>query len=307
MKSLLVGSTGFVGGNLMLSHDFEASCNSRNIKDFFGSYPDLCIYAGIPAEMFLANNNPEADLNIMREARKNIACINPKQLVLISSVAVYKDSSGKNENSIMETDGLPAYGADRLQLEQWIREDYPKALIIRLPALYGVGLKKNFLYDLHSITPSMLTVKKYDELKRKSPLVESGYSLKDNGFYCINGSVDAKALRNFFMNNDFNALSFTDSRSKYQFYSLSRLWNDIQTGLENRLTVLNLCTPPVTAQKVYEVVTGVSDWHNETGKIPLNYDMRSLYADKFGGIDGYLCLEEEELEGIYSFMASWRD
>ena len=68
--------------------------------------------------------------------------------------------------------------------------------------------------------------------------------------------MDAAALREFFAGNDFNALAFTDSRSRYQFYHLARLWQDVQTALQNGLTTLNLTTPPVTAAEVYTTVTG---------------------------------------------------
>lgn len=143
-KDLLVGSTGFVGGNLAAKHAFAAVCHSTDIAAQFGAKPDLCVYAGVPAAMFLANADPDADLAVMAAARENLRQIAPKQLVLISSIAVYADSRGKDEQSHMTPDGLPAYGRNRLQLERWVREDYPNALIVRLPALYGIGLKRTF-------------------------------------------------------------------------------------------------------------------------------------------------------------------
>ena len=100
----------------------------------------------------------------------------PRRLVLISSIAVYRDSRGKDEQSPMETEGLPPYGANRLQLEQWVREDFPDAMIVRLPALYGKGLKKNFLYDLHTLTPALLKPEKYTELAARSALVAAGFT-----------------------------------------------------------------------------------------------------------------------------------
>ena len=107
-KDLLVGSTGFVGGNLAAKHAFAAVCHSTDIAAQFGAKPDLCVYAGVPAAMFLANADPDADLAVMAAARENLRQIAPKQLVLISSIAVYADSRGKNEQSPMTPDGLPA-------------------------------------------------------------------------------------------------------------------------------------------------------------------------------------------------------
>ncbi len=48
------------------------------------------------------------------------------------------------------------------------------------------------------------------------------------------------ALKEFFAGNDFNALAFTDSRSRYQFYNLGRLWQDIETARAAGLTTLHL-------------------------------------------------------------------
>ena len=306
-RDLLVGSTGFVGGNLRAKHTFAAVCHSSDIAAQYGTQPDLCVYAGVPAAMFLANADPEADLEVMRTARENLRKIAPKSLVLISSIAVFADSRGCCEDDAPGTDGLPAYGRNRLQLEQWVREDYPNALIVRLPALYGIGLKKNFLFDLHTITPAMLKPGKYTELAQKSPLVRDGYILADNGFYKLNGAVDAAALREFFAGNDFNALAFTDSRSRYQFYHLARLWQDVQTALQNGLTTLNLTTPPVTAAEVYTTVTGKADWQNELPKPPFDYDLRSRHAALLGGADGYLCTKQQELDEICAFMRAWRN
>ena len=152
-RTVLVGSTGFVGGNLLASHAFDAVCHSTDVADQFGKGNDLVVYAGVPAAM--------------RAARENLRRLAPKQAVLISSVCVYADSRGKTESDEPEGAVLAPYGANRLQLEQWVREDFDSALIVRLPALYGKGLKKNFLYDLHTVTPALLRPAKYEELAAK--------------------------------------------------------------------------------------------------------------------------------------------
>ena len=305
---LLVGSTGFVGGNLLAKHTFAAECHSSDITAQYGTRPDLCVYAGVPAAMFLANADPEADLAVMRAARENIRQIAPKRLVLISSIAVLADSRGVYEDSpAQDTEALPAYGKNRLQLERWVREDFPDALIVRLPALYGAGIRKNFLFDLHTITPAMLRLEKYSELAAKSPLVKSAYTLADNGFYKLNGTTDPPALRAFFAANDFNALAFTDARSRYQFYNLGRLWSDMEAARAADVKLLHLCTPPVSAAEVYTAVSGKADWHNELPKPPFDYDLRSRHAALLGGSGDYLCTKQQELDDITRFMRSWRD
>ena len=188
-----------------------------------------------------------------------------------------------------------------------MREDRPDALIVRLPALYGLGLKKNFLYDLHTVTPAMLKTEKYAELAEKSELVRTGYTDKGNGFYALNGRAEPAALRAWFAQNDFNALCFTDSRSRYQYYDLRRLAKDIDTALEAGLNILNLATPPVSADEVYAAVTGKTGWCNETAAQPFDYDMRSLHAALLGGENGYLTTKEQELLEITAFMREWKD
>lgn len=302
--TVLVGSTGFVGGNLMAAHAFDAAYHSTDIAEGFGKDNGLVVYAGVPAAMFLANQDPAADLAVMAAARENLRRLAPKQVVLISSIAVYADSRGKYEDSPMSAEGLAPYGANRLRLEQWVREDRPDALILRLPALYGIGLKKNFLYDLHTLTPAMLRPAKYEELAAKSALVRAGYSDAGNGFYKLNGQVDAAALRAFFEGNDWNALAFTDSRSVYQFYDLRRLWSDIEKCLAAGLRTVNLTPPPVSAARVYEHLTGRT-FENHLAAAPFDYDLRSRHAELLGGAEGYLCTEEEELADIAAFMKGW--
>ena len=121
--TVLVGSTGFVGGNLMAAHAFDAAYHSTDIAEGFGKDNGLVVYAGVPAAMFLANQDPAADLAVMAAARENLRRLAPKQVVLISSIAVYADSRGKYEDSPMSAEGLAPYGANRLRLEQWVRDE----------------------------------------------------------------------------------------------------------------------------------------------------------------------------------------
>ncbi|HIX33238.1 MAG TPA: sugar nucleotide-binding protein [Candidatus Gemmiger avium] len=302
--TVLVGSTGFVGGNLLAAHPFDAAYHSTDVQNGFGRDNGLVVYAGVPAAMYLANADPAADLAVMAAARENLRRLAPKKVVLISSICVFADSRGKTEADEPTPEGLAPYGANRLQLERWVREDWPDALIVRLPALYGKGLKKNFLYDLHTITPALLRPDKYRQLAAESELVRIAYEDAGNGFYKLNGKVDPAALRAWFAAAPFNALAFTDSRSVYQFYDLARLWRDIRTALDADLRVLHLATPPLSAARVYEAFTGKT-FTNHLPGAPFDYDLRTRHAALLGGAGEYLCTEPECLTAVCDFLKNW--
>lgn len=92
----------------------------------------------------MANAYPEKDKLLIEEAKQNIKAINPKKLILISTIDVFKEPINVSEESTIDLQGLQPYGYNRYQLELWVRENYPDALIIRLPALFGINLKKKF-------------------------------------------------------------------------------------------------------------------------------------------------------------------
>lgn len=302
MKTALVGYTGFVGSNIYASGTFDGVYNSKNIEEAYGTEPDLLVYAGLRAEKYLANNAPEKDMELIRQAEDNIEKINPKRIVLISTIDVFKTPKGVDENSQIDTENLHAYGYNRYQLEIWVREKYPDALIVRLPGLFGKNLKKNFIYDYINVIPFMLKEEKFIELSEKDPELVNYYKLQDNGFYKVDVSEqDKEMLKDKFRKLGFSALNFTDSRSVYQFYNLGRLWNDIQIALKNGIILWHPATEPVSAGEVYKYLTG-EVFNNELGGIPAEYDYRTVLAGMFGGENGYVCSKEDVLNDIKSFV-----
>ena len=311
---MLVGYTGFVGSNIAANHDFTWKINSKNKEEAFGKKPDLLVYAGLRAEKFLANKDPEADMAAIMEAMEQIKKINPKRLVLISTVDVYKAPVGVDEDTEIDTDGLLPYGANRYKLEQMVREVWEDALIIRLPGLFGKNLKKNFIYDYIHVIPSMLKAEKYQELTERSTLVAESYRDLGNGFYkCIlteKTNPTAKELyaieelKQEFKSLDFSALNFTDSRGVFQFYNLANLWNDIQTALENDIRLLNIATQPLSVAEIYERLAERS-FKNEILQTPPLYDYRSKHAQVFGGANGYFADKQTVLNEIVEFVKRW--
>ena len=301
MKAL-VGYTGFVGSNIYHAGDFDTAYNSKNITEAYSTNPDLLVYSGLRAEKYLANNAPEKDMELIYQAEDNIAKINPQRLVLISTIDVFKEPKGVDENSKIDTENLQAYGYNRYQLERWVREKYPDALIIRLPGLFGKNIKKNFIYDYINVIPFMLKEEKFLELAEQDPELKKYYCIQDNGFYRVNVSdTDREMLKNKFRALGFSALSFTDSRSKYQFYNLARLWSDIQTALTNGVKLWHPATEPVSAGEVYKYLTG-KEFINELGGIPADYDYRTIHASLFGGSNGYIYDKQQVLKEIKEFV-----
>jgi len=302
MITALVGYTGFVGSNIYASGKFDAVYNTKNITDAYGTQPDLLIYSGLRAEKYLANTMPEKDMELIVEAEENIQKINPKKLVLISTIDVFKVPKGVDENTPIDTENLHAYGYNRYVLECWVREHYPDALIIRLPGLFGQNIKKNFIYDFIHLIPFMLKAEKMQELSAKDAELKNYYTLQDNGFYKVNelSEEEKEYLKTKFKKLGFSALNFTDSRNVYQFYPLSRLWSDIQILLESGITLWHPATEPVSAGELYRYMTG-EEFVNELNNPLMDYDYKTVHYEMFEGKNGYICSKENLLEEIKKF------
>jgi len=297
----IVGYTGFVGSNLVLKHDFAGKYNSKNIEEAYGTNPDLLVYSGVRAEMFLANKNPQADLEIIENAIENIKKINPKSIVLISTIAVFNDSVGKTESDVIDEEQALPYGKNRRILERWVEENFNDYLIVRLPGLFGKNIKKNFLYDYMHFIPKMLNEGKYKELSEKSELIGQSYMLAHNGFYVVHN--ESKCLKEEFKRIGFSALNFTDSRGVFQYYNLANLWDDICLARNNHVKLLHLAVEPVTIGEVYFNLEG-REFVNEVAVNPPCFDYRTNYSALWGRNDGYIKSKDQVLKEIKEFVHS---
>ena len=301
---ILVGHTGFVGSNLLESYAFDSCYNSKNISEAFGLNPNILVYSGVRAEKFLANKEPETDFEIILDAIENIKKINPKQIVLISTVDVYPNPIAVNENSEIDLETVQPYGKNRLYLENWVASNFEDYLIVRLPGLFGKNIKKNFIFDLISVIPAMLNEAKYQELASHNWIVEN-YILQDNGFYKLNSISDSerKVLKQQFLDLGFSALNFTDSRGSFQFYNLKNLWNDIQIAQQNNVKKLNLATEPIVVNEIYKAVYG-KDFVNELNNPVPNYDFYTIHGQMFNHSGNYITNKDEMLQDIVHFIKS---
>lgn len=148
MRSALIGFTGFVGSNLDRQHGFDDKFNSRNIGAIEAKSYDLVVCAGVQAKKWWANEHPAEDWAAITSLLDRLAHVQADRFVLVSTVDVYPHPRGVDETTVPDETANHAYGRHRYQVEEFVRERFPNHLVLRLPGLFGPGLKKNVIFDL---------------------------------------------------------------------------------------------------------------------------------------------------------------
>ncbi|MFB8828526.1 pyridine nucleotide transhydrogenase [Azotobacter sp. CWF10] len=148
MTDALIGFSGFVGTTLLAQTRFDALYRSTNIGEIEGRTFDSVVCAGAPAQKWLANRDPEADRRNIEALIAHLETVRCRRFVLISTVDVFRNPSGMDEDSPVDESGLHPYGLHRRRLEQFAERRFPGHLIVRLPGLVGPGLRKNVVFDL---------------------------------------------------------------------------------------------------------------------------------------------------------------
>jgi nucleoside-diphosphate-sugar epimerase len=148
-RTALIGSTGFVGSALAQQLGFSENYHSRNISDLDGSYSTVYC-AAAPGKKWLANKNPQEDWRSINALLEALGRIKATNFILISTVDVFSFPVGVDESSQPDLNSLLPYGLHRLRLEDAVRSQFDRSLVIRLPGLVGPGLKKNVVFDLHN-------------------------------------------------------------------------------------------------------------------------------------------------------------
>ena len=149
MSRALIGHSGFVGGNLRRQVGFDRLFNSANFRDMAGGDFDLVVCAGLPAAKWLANQDPVKDRANMLALAQTLETVRARRFVLISTIDVYPLVPGLDEDfDCRGVAGRHAYGAHRLEFEDAVRRRFETVHVVRLPGLFGDGLKKNVIFDL---------------------------------------------------------------------------------------------------------------------------------------------------------------
>ena len=312
MKSCLIGYTGFVGSNLDKQFKFDYKYNSKNIKDIQYKEFDLVICAGVRAQKWLANQYPEQDLKEIDSLIENLKTIKAKKFVLVSTIDIYKIPINVNENTRIETDNLHAYGKNRYYLEKWVMENFDDYLILRLPALFGQGLKKNFIYDLITIIPSIIMKEKFDDIIEKLDLnsrnlLINSYESDKNGNYNLKLDLeeDIKEKLKLILNKvNYTSKVFTDERSQFPFYYLENIYKDIKLAIDHNIKILNIAVEPISAKEIANKCFDVDFNNIISDKKPIKYDIKTLYSDKFNKKGCYIYTKEEVIRQIKEYIST---
>lgn len=156
----LIGYTGFVGSNLQQQRGFDELYNSKNFREMSKKSFSELVCSGIYAEKWRANKEPAQDSASIQELINILKTVHTDRFVLISTIDVYPVIQGKDENYDCHQKTNHAYGTNRLLFEDFCTQHFPNCYVVRLPGLFGRGLKKNIIFDLlnnnmlESINPS---------------------------------------------------------------------------------------------------------------------------------------------------------
>lgn len=94
-----------------------------------------------------------------------------------------------------------------------------------------------------------------------------------------------------------NHLDKIDSRDVYQFYPVARLTRDIRLASIRGLKLVHLTSEPMSVGGIAEYAFGM-EFKNVLSGEPVTYDMRTRYAELFGGTGSYQYSVSDTLDGI---------
>jgi hypothetical protein len=308
----LIGHTGFVGGTLARQHGFAALFNSSNIDGIGSEKFNTLVCAAAPGSMFTANRDPERDKEQIAALINSLKTARARRFVLISSIAVFANFAGEDDESSVAFQQELAYGRHRRALEAFVENTFPDSLIVRLPALFGTGLRKNFIFDLLNPIPTMLP---QDKLESLAVVLSSTLFASLKALYApdpvtgmmkldrmaldadpVRASLDAAAIA-----HGFAATQFHNLKTTYQYYNMLRLWSDVNVALDAGLSHVHLVSEPLIAANIHRRLTGRDLPQN--GARLHHEDMRTRHADLWHKHGPYLedsCAVLDQLAAFYA-------
>ena len=150
----VIGANGFVDSNLMNSAYSTIAVTRENILDIAGLGCDHFVLSAVSATKWKANLDPKKDRDEIATLLSNLHPDSGYSLTLISTIDVFPKNYSFTETTPVEfMEKEEAYGKNRAWLECELREKFEDLTIVRLPGLFGPGLKKNLIFDLLNNKP----------------------------------------------------------------------------------------------------------------------------------------------------------
>jgi nucleoside-diphosphate-sugar epimerase len=248
----LIGYTGFVGSNLLSNRSYDSVYRSIDIDTIQGKHFDHIVCTGVQAMKWWANLHPEEDRSKINHLLEPLSTVEARRFTLISTIDVYPSPCQVDEDTVISREGHHAYGLNRLDVEDWVIQKFPEVLIIRLPGLFGPGIKKNVIYDmlndnnLEKIHPD--GVFQYYDLRRLADDIDRAWELGINLLNLSTGQLATSEIRDRFfptkqLGGTGNAPASYDMHSKHAtawegkdgyLYSKEKVIADLEDWLNER-------------------------------------------------------------------------
>jgi nucleoside-diphosphate-sugar epimerase len=246
----LIGHSGFVGSNLIAQRSYDTHYRSTNIDLIRGKSFDHVVCSGVQAMKWWANLHPEDDKQGIQRLLGPLSEVKADRFTLISSIDVYPVPREVDEDSVIQREGHHAYGLHRLEVEDWIRARFPNVVVLRLPGLFGPGIKKNVIFDmihdngLDKVHPD--GVFQYYDLRRLADDIDRAWELQIPLLNLSTAQLATSEIRErFFPSKQLGgtgpAPASYDMRSKYAYdwgggegylYSKNQVLNDLEDWLK---------------------------------------------------------------------------
>lgn len=310
MVDALIGHTGFIGSELARQHDFGATFNSKTIGAIGQSRYQTVVCAAAPGSMMEANRMPDRDAARIDGLINSLRSVTASNFVLISTIAVLQGFSAENENTAAFETSI-AYGLNRHRLEKFVLEHFERPLVLRLPALFGGVLRKNFLFDILNPVPSMLSAEKLESTKTAlgADLAavldriyqwDAGLSLHVVDRAVLDASGRRVEVEGVVEAVGGSAIQFTNPASRFQYYDIGQLWADIGKAMAAGLRVLHLSPVPLRAADIFRAVRGAE--MPLTGARIHEEDMRTAHAGLWGREGPYSADADQVIAGIRRYV-----
>lgn len=150
MSQITLIGKGFIGKNLidLYGHQIGQTFTSRNIVSISDKQHGWIFCAAPSGKKWNANLNPFEDHKNCELLIKHLLQTKFERLFLFSTTDVYDHQITSSQNEDSHLYSLEPYGQNRRMIEASLLESGKKVHVIRLPALFGNHLEKNYIFDL---------------------------------------------------------------------------------------------------------------------------------------------------------------